>query len=195
MSNPFVLGTHKFETLDALRGIAALAVVEYHATALSAHAFRHGYLAVDFFFVLSGFVLSYAYGDRLAEGWSTASFMKARFIRLWPLNTLGLLLGLLLGVAHHPLDAALLRTILLNLIFLPSRLLPHGSWFPVNPVAWTLFFELFSNLFHVLFLRRARSGVLIAVVCLSGAVYAQRILVAGSADIGINVAAIDGFAR
>ena len=67
---------HRFETLDALRGLAALTVVQMHLPFLfAAHMpFPHAYLAVDFFFMLSGFVLNYAYGSRLAQGWSTMLF-------------------------------------------------------------------------------------------------------------------------
>ncbi len=78
-----------YEILDGLRGVAALMVVWYHICegyALAAGDavitfLNHGYLAVDFFFILSGFVLGYAYDDRWAKGFTTGDFFKRRLIR------------------------------------------------------------------------------------------------------------------
>src|ERR1700761_1914630 len=83
----------KFETLDGLRGIAALAVVLYHLP-LPLHALApRGYLAVDLFFLMSGFVVAAAYEERLLSGLSTAAFALVRLKRLWPLYGLGVVLG------------------------------------------------------------------------------------------------------
>jgi peptidoglycan/LPS O-acetylase OafA/YrhL len=92
-SNPQAVG--RFTLLDALRGIAALVVVQFHLHELFGRLiFPHGYLAVDFFFMLSGFVLRFAYQQRLDTGWSLSRFLRVRLIRLYPLYLLGLLLGL-----------------------------------------------------------------------------------------------------
>ena len=78
--------THQFQTLDALRGIAALLVVMLHGGMPFFPFFPHlAYLAVDLFFVLSGFVLSYAYQGRLDHGLTTTRFLAHRLIRLTPL--------------------------------------------------------------------------------------------------------------
>ena len=89
--------------LDGLRGIAALVVVWFHlfegfATSSIDQRCNHGYLAVDFFFLLSGFVLSYAYDGRLrsisaAQRLSFGSFLRRRIIRLHPMLLLGLVWG------------------------------------------------------------------------------------------------------
>lgn len=89
--------------LDALRGVAALLVMWYHvfeafATSPFDQRFNHGYLAVDFFFVLSGFVIGYAYDDRW-EKMSTTHFFKRRLIRLHPMVVAGALIGL---IAYMP---------------------------------------------------------------------------------------------
>lgn len=80
----------RFTVLDAWRGVAALmvALTRYHTdTALFSSALvQHAYLFVDFFFVLSGFVIAHAYGDKLHDGISALRFMIRRFGRLWPLH-------------------------------------------------------------------------------------------------------------
>ena len=90
---------HHFSTLDGLRGVAAIAIVVFHFMEIAYSDFTknfiaHGFLAVDFFFCLSGFVMAYAYDDRL-KGMGLMAFFKARIIRLHPLVVLGGVLGLL----------------------------------------------------------------------------------------------------
>lgn len=81
----------RFVTLDAMRGIAALVVVGRHFTdASGGHAAQFSYLAVDVFFLLSGFVLSLSYRRRFDAGMSAAEFMKLRVIRLYPLYFVGI---------------------------------------------------------------------------------------------------------
>jgi hypothetical protein len=99
---PYGQGKREFTTLDGMRGIAALAVVTRHAplyfesvsifvqspmakAPIAVGPFFESYLAVDFFFALSGFVLAHAYGHRLATGMSPGRFMAIRLIRLYPL--------------------------------------------------------------------------------------------------------------
>lgn len=86
-----------YELLDGLRGVAALMVIWYHifegfATSPMDQRFNHGYLAVDFFFILSGFVIGYAYDDRW-KTMKTKDFFKRRLIRLHPMVVLGAVLG------------------------------------------------------------------------------------------------------
>ncbi|HVJ01624.1 MAG TPA: acyltransferase family protein, partial [Sphingomonas sp.] len=93
-------GKEHFEVLDGLRGSAALLVVLYHIQGITVHFAQgklllpHAYLAVDFFFALSGFVIGYAYDDRWGR-MTTGQFLKIRLIRLHPLVVLGTILGLL----------------------------------------------------------------------------------------------------
>lgn len=93
------LQRHRFVFLDALRGLAAVMVVFYHRRELLPNGLaEHGYLAVDFFFMLSGFVIAYAYEDKLRTGMSRTSFIVRRLQRLMPLVILGACLGLFVEV-------------------------------------------------------------------------------------------------
>jgi peptidoglycan/LPS O-acetylase OafA/YrhL len=80
----------RFNVLDSWRGIAALLVAIFHLNVLSAiyslDFVRNAYLFVDFFFVLSGFVITHNYGDRMVTPGSVGSFAQRRFSRLWPLH-------------------------------------------------------------------------------------------------------------
>ncbi|MDE5638460.1 MAG: acyltransferase, partial [Odoribacter sp.] len=87
-----------YELLDGLRGVAALLVIWYHvfegfATSPVDQCFNHGYLAVDFFFILSGFVVGYAYDDRWKASMNVKEFFKRRLIRLHPMVIMGAVLG------------------------------------------------------------------------------------------------------
>jgi peptidoglycan/LPS O-acetylase OafA/YrhL len=145
-------------------------VVILHATTPGVTPAPTAYLAVDLFFLLSGFVLAHAYGAKLEAGdrvWR--DFMAQRFLRLWPLYVLGLLAGLaihLYGVAKgwRADDAsALALAFIPNALFLPTLLgLPSEpfSEFPFNPPAWSLFSEMAVNLaFAYLATSRLRWGV------------------------------------
>jgi peptidoglycan/LPS O-acetylase OafA/YrhL len=149
----------RFVTLDAMRGIAALVVVGRHFTdATGGHAAQFSYLAVDVFFLLSGFVLSLSYRRRFDAGMSPAEFMKLRVIRLYPLYFVGISLGLAIEVLHNisggnfnPGALAVLAAT--NLLMLPSP--TWNIWTPVFPAlipGWSLFFELYvaNGLFAVL---------------------------------------------
>lgn len=169
---------HRFETLDALRGLAALTVVQMHLPFLfAAHMpFPHAYLAVDFFFMLSGFVLNYAYGPRLANGWSTVLFLRDRVFRLYPLYLLALPLGLahLLytnrrdqAPLHHGEIIGIVTFALINFP-LPSWIASTEGFFPTNNPSWSLFYELVANLAHGLLLRYCNRTRLILVTCFEG---------------------------
>jgi peptidoglycan/LPS O-acetylase OafA/YrhL len=93
-------GKEHFEVLDGLRGSAAFLIVIFHLFNYSLgwdnslSLARHAYLAVDFFFGLSGFVVGYAYDDRWTR-MSMLQFFRIRLIRLHPLVLMGATLGLL----------------------------------------------------------------------------------------------------
>src|SRR4051812_23930437 len=86
----------RFLTLDALRGVAALIVFIRHSGpqfGLSAVEYSASHMAVDLFFVLSGFVLANAYESKLVDGTLGVSrFMLLRYIRLFPLYLLAMVL-------------------------------------------------------------------------------------------------------
>ena len=97
--HPSVINKPHFEILDGLRGVAAIAVVIFHFMEIVVPDYEknfiaHAYLAVDFFFCLSGFVIAYAYDDKMATI-GIGSFLKRRLVRLHPLVIIGSVLGLL----------------------------------------------------------------------------------------------------
>lgn len=148
----------RFVALDLLRGLAALAVVAFHVPhppgTLS--LVPRGYLAVDLFFALSGFVLAHAYGAELAKGGNIRRFLVQRLIRLYPLYLVALLAGALLALNELALAGmpALSYTrwaqaLGANLFFLPgpadeTRL--TTALFPALFPAWSLMWELAANL-------------------------------------------------
>ena len=178
---------HAFLTLDALRGVAAIAVMAFHYRGgLGRNPFPEGYLAVDFFFMLSGFVLTYAYQLKLDAGWSTVSFLKVRVARLYPLYLLGLLLGLAYRIIFVHADFSRRETalsLLLGLLVLPGIHLADGM-FPLNSPAWSLFFEYVVNALHALFMRRRSLLFLGLVVLVSAAVLITLTVHTGSLDTG-----------
>ena len=155
-----------YPILDGLRGTAALLVVAFHLMESvtpdeSANLMRHGYLAVDFFFALSGYVIGYAYDDRWPR-LSLLGFLKTRLIRLHPVVVIGPLLGIaayfldpFTSTPHTPTLVAALVALVAGVLLIPSWTLPDRGtdYFPYNGVFWTLFFEYIANLFYVFVLR------------------------------------------
>jgi peptidoglycan/LPS O-acetylase OafA/YrhL len=160
---------HRFHLLDGLRGFAALLVVFYHMPPYVQRwfYFPNSFLAVDFFFCLSGFIIAYSYERRILNGMSLADFSVARLIRLYPLYFLGSTLGLLaaLIVTHaysrnHLTPGQLLTTVLLSLLLLPNlgEVWANHNVFPLNGPAWSLFFELYANLVFWFVIRSRLAG-------------------------------------
>ncbi|WP_304559716.1 acyltransferase family protein [Sphingomonas immobilis] len=146
----------KFYTLDGLRGVAAIAVAMFHFAPLVAPVMLgSSYLAVDLFFLMSGFVIAYSYERKFASGMGVGKFMLVRVIRLYPMYILGT------AIFALPIAAALLMrkdlvwtvggfstAMASALLMLPSPPIPGKSLtlFVLNPPAWSLFYELLSNL-------------------------------------------------
>ncbi len=167
-----------FEALDGLRGIAALVVLLDHATCLAAgfDLFARNILAVQFFFMLSGFVVACAYEARIRAGFSFGAFCVRRVIRLYPLIFVGAVAGALaLAVSDpsFPGDPLAGAAVMLATLGLPT---PHTGfsfgYFPVNPPEWSLFFELLANLAFGLLLSRWPSRAVAVVAACGFAVYA-----------------------
>ena len=158
----------RYVFLDGIRGVAAIAVMVFHYTNHQTTSFfRNAPVAVDLFFILSGFVLCFSYRKRVESGaLSFKKFMIKRIIRLYPMFFLGALIGsgtLFLMVqyrnatySHHEIIAAFMY----NALFVPyfnnggiynfaRDVESVGGIFPVNPPAWSLFAEMFANLFFI----------------------------------------------
>lgn len=137
--------------LDLLRGIAALSVVCLHipiAFPQVATPFTKAYLAVDFFFMLSGFVLTRTYHQRFVEGLSANRFLILRLKRLWPTIAIGSIVGMVSLIdVFPPRELALFFAMSLALI---PVLTGEGRAvvFPLNGVLWSILFELVANFVH-----------------------------------------------
>lgn len=182
----------RYVTLDAMRGVAALAVVIRHFTAANGGIpAQFSYLAVDVFFVLSGFVLSLSYREQFDSGMTPLEFLKRRVIRLYPLYFTGITLGLAIEVAHGFLSGALKPGTFAALASTSLLMLPSPTWtvwvalFPAMVPGWSLFFELYvaSGLF-ALVRGHLAPRLLVAVVVCSGAVLIVAAARAGSLDLG-----------
>lgn len=182
---------HKYHTLDALRGVAAIAVMIGHFKPFGSPGANasSSYLAVDLFFVLSGFVLAHSYMPKLEAGLSTPRFMWLRFVRMWPLIALGIGLSVLCLLAFPvPRDkidtiADVARATSLNLVFLPDAWNPKGFLFPVNAPEWSLFFEFVANFLFAAGLYRLRGPAEAAVL----GIFAIGVLAACAHFHGMNV--------
>lgn len=195
----------RFLALDGLRGVAAVFVLSAHVRgeALFSH-FSASYLAVDFFFALSGFVLAYAYLSRLEAGMSVLAFMRARLIRLYPLYLLGLVLGALAYLVQAAwlgeLDAPrFVVSAVLGTFFLPTppeiSVLPTHA-FPLNIPAWSLCFEVFINLIFAAVAAHLTWRRLTAVVVVSAVALVATAIHFGSLQVGFSPGNfVGGFAR
>jgi len=165
---------HRYVTLDAMRGIAAIAVVMEHFGGYY-HTWRppFSFLAVDLFFVLSGFVISLNYDRRFSDGMTVAAFMRLRAIRLLPLLFVGAAAAVITRVVAHNVfhlsSIQILVTSLLTTIAIPTP--PTSSTdilFPLNTAFWSLFFEIWvANLIFALFWKRLHGTCLWAVIIAS----------------------------
>jgi peptidoglycan/LPS O-acetylase OafA/YrhL len=176
-----------FLSLDGVRGIGALLVVAGHSFLFWGVSVPPALwsVCVDAFFMLSGFVIAFAYEPRFASGMGAGQFILARLIRLWPLYLLGILLGLLIEIAAmlggggKSLDSTLFKLVP-QLFMLPA---PddavQAAIYPFNMPAGTLFFELAINVVYVLVWRFLSLRVLVGIVVLSAAALVVSILAYG----------------
>ena len=187
-----------YELLDGLRGVAALLVVIYHIFEGLAFAeatdgvgsglittLNHGHIAVDFFFILSGFVISYAYDDRCNK-MSMGEFFKRRLIRLHPMLIMGAVIGAItfFAVGCERWDGSIAPTswvmiaMLLTMCMVPAvpgvpyEVRGNGEMFPLNGPGWSLFFEYIGNICYALFMRRMSTKVLAFFTLLLGIAHA-----------------------
>lgn len=191
---------HRYLSLDGLRGVAAFAVVVSHASIslLDRGGYESVALAVDFFFMLSGFVLAHAYGDRLNSGYAFSAYLIRRVVRLYPL----ILLGTILSTAAYLLrgdDVILLtRLTLQGILLVPDPLASanNPSIFPLNPPAWSLFYEMVASILLGLGLWLRGKFLPALVTILAGAGLAYVILRVRSLDTGWSFATMHiGFLR
>lgn len=190
-----------YPILDGLRGVAALMVVAFHL--FEAHAasrfvqiINHGYLAVDFFFVLSGFVIGYAYDDRWRT-MTTMEFFKRRLIRLHPMIVVAMLIGAAMYYFQQsptvfPKIQETPPWLMLVVMFIGMTLLPvrgaleirgWGELHPLNGPAWSLFYEYVGNLLYALFVRKFSNLLLGLCVFAAGCVLVQHCVAGPNGDV------------
>lgn len=178
-----------YDLLDGLRGVAALMVIWYHvfegfafASNSAIETLNHGYLAVDFFFILSGFVIGYAYDDRWGKSLTMKDFFKRRLIRLHPMVVLGAVLGAITFCIQssvqwdgtHVAISMVMLSLLCTIFFIPAmpgagyEVRGNGEMFPLNGPCWSLFFEYIGNILYALFIRRLSNKALAVMVVLLG---------------------------
>jgi peptidoglycan/LPS O-acetylase OafA/YrhL len=181
--NIYLESKPRYEILDGLRGVAAVLVVGFHLFESYYHMatnqpINHGYLAVDFFFVLSGFVMGYAYDDRW-DRMSTWSFFKRRLIRLHPMIIFGTFFGALMfyfgSCESFPMIAQTPWWMVLLVMFWCFTLIPlpnsmdirgWGETNPLNGPAWSLQWEYIANILYALFMRRlSKVALSVCVAC------------------------------
>jgi len=197
------MATRHFRTLDALRGVAALAVVLYHLPVGSLAP--KGYLAVDLFFLMSGFVVANAYEARLRADWSPGGFLIARLKRLWPLYAVGIFFGAFcyqiaesvgpangIQVPHLPTMSVLA----LNLLFLPWNGMAKWPSFPFNSPSWSLSVEMIGNLVYGVAARTLSDATLKVLSLVSAAGLCLIVYRAHNLDCGVDADnAFGGFVR
>ncbi|MBO5043431.1 MAG: acyltransferase [Alistipes sp.] len=187
-----------YELLDGLRGVAAILVLIYHifegfAFAESTNGegsglittLNHGHIAVDFFFILSGFVISYAYDDRWGK-MSLGGFFKRRLIRLHPMLIMGAVVGMILflltGCQQWSGEVTPISWVMIALLLtifmvpappgLPYEVRGNGEMFPLNGPMWSLFFEYIGNILYALVIRRLSTKLLAVLTAILGVLHA-----------------------
>lgn len=190
MNNNQLATKPHYPILDGLRGVAAIIVVTFHlceplSTSNLDKMVNHGYLAVDFFFLLSGFVIGYAYDDRWAK-MTIGTFFKRRIERLQPMVVLGMTLG---AIGFYFTDSTLwplihtipmwkmLLVMLIGYTILPVPLsLDIRGWqemHPLNSVGWSLFFECIANILYAAGIRKFSKTALGILVVIAAVALAQ----------------------
>src|ERR1700744_1794998 len=190
-----------FEVLDGLRGVAALMVVIFHTFEGYGPGNRfiqpinHGYLAVDFFFLLSGFVVAYAYDDRWGK-MTQWEFYKRRLIRLQPMVIVGSIVGAIFFYLQRSPTFPLIATtpvwkmlVVMVVGFTMIPLLPSmdiRGWqemHPLNGPAWSLFWEYVANILYAVGLRKLSNKALGVLVFLAGVFLVQLAVMGGRGDV------------
>ena len=177
----YIASKPRYEILHGLRGVAALMVVFFHCFEtyngqIGTQIINHGYLAVDFFFMLSGFVIGYAYDNRW-DRMSIWGFFKRRLVRLHPMVVAGTLVGVaFFFLSDCNMFAQVMKVepwkfflcLLMGLLMLPCGneldIRGWGEFNSFNGPCWSLTFEYIGNILYALLLRRLPTAVL-AVLC------------------------------
>lgn len=149
--------------LDALRGVAALGVVLLHLDGVFGLGWNIGRaaVAVDFFFMLSGYVMARSYESRLKSGiMPSGKFLSIRFRRLAPTLAIGTLLGFVLLLHLNGPSTGLMLALATSLMMLPAMTGGFGIY-PFNGPAWSIFQEIIANILHAVLFAKMRSSLIL----------------------------------
>ena len=191
-----------YQILDGLRGVASVLVIIFHVfeTFTGGNKFiqiiNHGYLAVDFFFLLSGFVVAYAYDDRWGK-LTQWDFYKRRLIRLQPMVVFGSIVGAVFfyfsaSPIVFPLIAGTPVWKVLMIMLIGATLIPVPismdirGWqemHPLNGPAWSLFFEYIANILYAVLVRRFSKLLLSIFVSLAACMMISYLLLGPNGDL------------
>lgn len=174
---------YRYDILDGLRGVAAIMVVIFHLSEAFSYDpvykhLNHGYLCVDFFFVLSGFVIGYAYEGKMRNGlMSRWDFLKARLIRLQPMVLFGIVFGAALfffqecnyyaGIGNASIWYVL-QNMVMSFFMIPVtpefNVRANEEMFVLNIPQWSMVFEYIANIMFCLFVYKlGRKGLMVLV--------------------------------
>ncbi|PWS31415.1 acyltransferase family protein [Pedobacter paludis] len=196
-ASPLVLSSKPhFEILDGLRGLAAVAVVIFHFMEIAVPDYTksfiaHAYLAVDFFFCLSGFVIAYAY-DKKLKTIGIPNFLKIRLIRLHPLVIIGSIIGIL-AFAFDPMSRLFdtyqsksLWMFIASCLMIPYAVVHerYFNFFHLNPPTWSLFWEYVANLVYAFVLIRLKNKVLWFLIVLAAVLLGYEAFKSGNLSVG-----------
>jgi peptidoglycan/LPS O-acetylase OafA/YrhL len=191
-----------YQVLDGLRGVAALMVITMHLFEIFSNGdhskliINHGYLAVDFFFALSGFVIGHAYDDRWGK-MTLGGFFKRRLIRLHPMIIMGMTIGAIAFyygaspiICPNISNTSIWKLILVMLIGYTLIPVPHSfdirGWdemHPLNGPAWTLFYEYIANILYALIIRKFSKTVLSILVFLAACMLMHMAVTSETGDV------------
>lgn len=195
-----MIAKQHYPILDGLRGVAAFTVVafhlfEAHATSHLNQIINHGYLAVDFFFLLSGFVIGYAYDDRWQQ-LNIGAFFKRRLYRLQPMVVMGMFVGAICfyfsDSSMWPLIHAVPVWKLLLIMLIGCTLIPVPlsmdirGWQEMHPLdgpGWSLFFEYIANILYAIGVRKFSNIALSVLVIIAGAVLIHYTVTCDTGDV------------
>lgn len=171
----------RFDVLNAFRGIGAAIVVGYHInffimSHLSQLEFlANAYMMLDFFFVLSGFVITHGYQSRLLQGYPLGRFAFRRFMRIYPIHifVLACFVGLELLKFVVPMDGAPFsspfkswESLLANIFLVQSMVTDVPTW---NGPSWSISVEFYTYIAYALALLLFRKRIWM--MCLATAIF------------------------
>ena len=198
---------NRYSVLDGIRGFAAILVLTRHTRDFWNIDFYRSYLAVDLFFILSGFVIAFAYDEKLKNGLlSFKKFALIRIVRLYPVFLLSLIITVIYSLSRlifkHDLNQVtmlnLLQITLLTAFFLPSQQVSVDLLFPLNGPYWSLLFELLANFLYGAFRQFLNQKTVILLVITMGLIIGFIAHAHRNLDIGFTwgvLSIVAGFVR